>query len=150
MLKISNLALTNKQLNAEEALVEIGNVLLKAGSVTSHYIENMIQSYHQFGPYFVIAPGIAIAHAKPDESVLHTDMALMVCKEPIHFNSHNDPVTLLFGLCATSGSGHIESLVQLSELLSDDAIVDEIKTVTSLDKLRELFTSLNLTTKEGA
>ena len=140
MLKTKNIEIVDHPMNAEEALHAIGKVLQNAGSVTSQYIQNMIDSYHTMGPYFVIAPGIALAHAKPDESVKANDVALIVCKEPVVFQSHNDPVHLLFGLCATSSHNHMEVLVDMANLLSDEARVDQIKRATSKEKILEIIT----------
>ena len=71
----------------------------------------------------MIAPEIALAHAKPDESVLQDDIVLMICQSPVTFYSHNDPVTLLFGLCATSGDKHMDNIVMMAELLSDEDVL---------------------------
>ncbi len=139
MLKKENIEITNEVLDAESALRAIGTVMLDAGSITSDYIDNMITSYRELGPYFVIAPGIAIAHAKPDESVLANDIALIVCQRPVRFNSHNDPVSLLFGLCATNGHGHMDVLVQLSEMLSDQHMVTQLKQSTNKQQLIDLI-----------
>lgn len=118
-------------MNAEEALQTIGELLEQVGSTKAQYTKNMIKSYRDLGPYFVIAPGIALAHAKPDESVLVNDMALIVCQEPVIFNSHNDPVTLLFGLCATSGDSHMENIVAMADLLSEEATIERLKNATT-------------------
>ena len=100
----------------------------------------MIASYREFGPYFVIAPGVAIAHAKPDESVLIDDIALMVCKLPVVFNSHNDPVKIIFGLCATGAHQHMDILVKIANLLSDG---DAQKKIEAVNSEEELFNLLN-------
>jgi ascorbate PTS system EIIA or EIIAB component len=127
MLRKENVIINHEVNSPVDALRLIGEVLYESGSVTPQYIENMIQSFHELGPYFVIAPGIAIAHAKPDESVLHNDLALMVCPQSVSFNSHNDPVYLVFGLCANSAHGHMDGLMTLSELLSDDEVIKKIR-----------------------
>ncbi len=140
MLKAENIKIMSQSMNAEEALRAIGEVLLNSGSVTEQYIANMIASYHTMGPYFVIAPGIALAHAKPDDSVKSNDIALIVCKEPVVFESHNDPVYLLFGLCATSSHSHMEVLVDMANLLSDESKVNQIKEAASKENVLEIIT----------
>lgn len=139
MLRQDNVILNDDVQSPEEALRAIGNVMLSCGSISPLYIDNMITSYHDMGPYFVIAPGIAIAHAKPDESVLNNDFALMVCPHGVRFNSHNDPVYLVFGLCATSAHNHLEGLVTLSEILSDDHVVSNMKQATSVESILNLI-----------
>lgn len=141
-IKINNLKVSEKKLSANEALIEIGKLLLDSESVKPQYIENMISSYKEFGPYFVIAPGVAIAHAKPDESVLKDDIALMICKKPVNFNSHNDPVKMIFGLCATGSHKHMEILMKVAILLSDNSSQNKIESVTNKQELFDLLNSL--------
>ncbi|MBS3991310.1 MAG: PTS sugar transporter subunit IIA [Erysipelothrix sp.] len=139
MLRKENVTINHQPTNPIDALRAIGDVLLTSGSITPQYIENMVQSYLDLGPYFVIAPGIAIAHAKPDDSVLRNDIALMVCPQKIHFNSHNDPVSLIFGLCATSGHGHMDGLMALSELLSDEVTTKLISKANDIESIMKLI-----------
>lgn len=139
MLRKENVTINHQPTNPIDALRAIGDVLLTSGSITPQYIENMVQSYLDLGPYFVIAPGIAIAHAKPDDSVLHNDIALMVCPQEIQFNSHNDPVSLIFGLCATSGHGHMDGLMALSELLSDESTTKLLAKANDIESIMKLI-----------
>jgi ascorbate PTS system EIIA or EIIAB component len=142
-IKIENLKIRSEAMDAYTALREVGKLLVDAQSVKSQYIDNMISSYQVFGPYFVIAPGVAIAHAKPDESVNRDDIALMICHSPVIFNSHNDPVTMLFGLCATGSHQHMEVLMKVANLLSDTEAQKRIMSVNDEEELFELLNNLS-------
>ena len=142
-IKIENLKISEEKMDAVSALRAIGRIMVESKSVKPVYVENMIASYKEFGPYFVIAPGVAIAHAKPDESVFRDDIALMICHHPVVFNSHNDPVTMLFGLCATGSHQHMEVLRQVANLLSDTEAQKKIMGVTSEQELFQLLNSLS-------
>lgn len=135
-----NLKISHQTMDAETAMRQIGQILVDAKSVQPTYIENMLSSYKEFGPYFVIAPGVAIAHAKPDDSVITNDIALMICHSPVNFQSHNDPVTLLFGLCATGAHQHMEVLTKVATLLSDS---DAINAITEAENETALYELLN-------
>jgi len=145
-IKFENLKIRNETMDAYTALREVGNLLVNSQSVKFQYVENMITSYQEFGPYFVIAPGVAIAHAKPDESVICDDIALMICHSPVIFNSHNDPVTMLFGLCATGSHQHMEVLMKVANLLSDTEAQMRIMSVNDEQELFALLNSLSETT----
>jgi PTS system ascorbate-specific IIA component len=86
----------------------------------------MVAAVEEFGPYIVIAPGIALAHARPSDAVLQTGLSLAVLAEPIEFGSHNDPVRLVFGLAAKDHDGHMEVLAELAELLTDEDFVNSL------------------------
>ena len=124
--------------NPEEALRKVGELLVASGRTLPSYTHEMISAMDEFGPYFVLAPGIAIAHAKPSASVISTGMALAVLNEPLEFGSaHNDPVQLLFALCATDHDGHIEVLAELAELLSRVELVKSLLNKSTEDEIRK-------------
>ena len=83
-------------LDREHAIELAGDLLVASGRVTPEYTTAMVEVLDTHGPYFVIAPGIALAHAKPSESVLATGLSLVTLAEPIVFgNEANDPVKLV-------------------------------------------------------
>ncbi|MCY3036052.1 MULTISPECIES: PTS sugar transporter subunit IIA [Aerococcus] len=111
------------ELESPEAAIQFGGNLLEAdGLISQDYIQAMLDRYHKQGPYFVIAPGIAFPHARPEEGALKTGFSLVTFKRPIVF-SHptNDPVHLILCLSATDSKKHLETLMQLAELLQSEA-----------------------------
>jgi len=134
-----NLRICREPMNPKEALLVIGQLLLDCGSIKPQYVEDIFRSYEQFGPYFVIAPSIALAHAQPSESVLADDIALVICKTPVSFGSHNDPVRLLFGLCSRESHQHIENLAELASILADDEVVQALANAEDIDALYVLL-----------
>jgi PTS system ascorbate-specific IIA component len=92
----------------------------------------MIQAFEELGPYMVIAPGIALAHARPSDAVLETGLSLVTLTEPVEFGSQsNDPVSLVIGLAAKDHDSHIDLLAALSELLADDQKVKLLLNATN-------------------
>jgi PTS system ascorbate-specific IIA component len=92
----------------------------------------MIQAFEELGPYMVIAPGIALAHARPSNAVLETGLSLVTLTEPVEFGSQsNDPVSLVIGLAAKDHDSHIDLLAALSELLADDQKVKLLLNATN-------------------
>ena len=51
----------------EDAVRAAGRMLLDCGAVEERYIEAMVETAKDLGPYIVIAPGIAIPHARPED-----------------------------------------------------------------------------------
>ncbi|MDF9912031.1 UNVERIFIED_ORG: mannitol/fructose-specific phosphotransferase system IIA component (Ntr-type) [Pantoea brenneri] len=49
----------------QEALVIAGRPLLSEGAISQDYIDAIIQQKEEIGPFFVIAPQIAMPHARP-------------------------------------------------------------------------------------
>ena len=75
--------------------VKLGvDLLVKADVVEPRYYQAILDGVEQFGPYFVIAPGLAMPHGRPEEGVKKTGFALVTLKTPLVFNHEdNDPMT---------------------------------------------------------
>lgn len=114
----------NLQINAKDwraAMTAAGNLLVTGGYTTPSYTEEMIAAVETLGPYIVVAPGIALAHSRPAPSVLKTGISLATLASPINFGSEeNDPVSIVFGLCATDNNSHINIISQLVNFLDGD------------------------------
>lgn len=109
----------------EESIRVAAQLLLTEGYITEQYIDNMIESVHQLGPYMVIMPNVAFAHAKPDASVLKPGLSLSRLKNPVKFNSEfNDPVKVIFTIAANDGDSHMQGLSALAMFLSESTVID--------------------------
>lgn len=127
-------------LDREHAIQLSGDLLVSSGRVTPVYVDEMVEVLETHGPYFVIAPGIALAHSKPSEAVISTGLSLITLAEPVIFeNVANDPVRLVIGMCATDHDSHIEILAELAALLSDEPTVKSLLNAVDTEQIRELF-----------
>ncbi len=127
-------------LDREDAVAMAGDLLIASGRVTPDYRDQMVTVLETHGPYFVLAPGIALAHAESSAAVLSTGLSLVVLSDPIVFgNEANDPVRLVVGLCAVDHDSHIETLGELSMLLSDENAVNIMLNSPNIETIRELF-----------
>ena len=124
----------------EEAINSVGQLLVASSRATPEYSQQMLDALDEFGPYFVLAPGIAIAHARPSSAVLTSGLALARLRTPIEFGSeHNDPVSLVFGLCAIDHEGHLDVLAELAMYLIDPAKVTFLLNAPTIEQIRHSF-----------
>lgn len=127
-------------LDREHAIELAGDLLVSSGRVTPEYTEEMVDVLESHGPYFVIAPGIALAHAKPSGSVISTGLSLVTLAEPIVFgNEANDPVRVVIGLCAIDHDSHLEMLAELSAMLGDNETVNIVLNAGDTEQIRSIF-----------
>ena len=106
----------------EEAIRASGRLLEATGVAESAYTESMVDSVQKNGPYIVVAPGFAFAHARPSEAVLRTGMSWVRLAEPVEFgHKSNDPVTLVVALAAKDSEMHQAAMASLARLLGDTA-----------------------------
>ena len=117
ILNKSHIRIKEKAADWEEAIRKAGAVLVEAGSIRPAYVEKMIQSVRELGPYIVIMPGFALAHAAPCEEVLKSDVALITLESPVEFGSPNDPVSVVLCLGCTDSTSHLDTLSGIAETL---------------------------------
>ncbi|GAA0178958.1 BglG family transcription antiterminator [Clostridium sediminicola] len=121
ILKKESIRLKVEANNWEEAVEAAGGILVSQKKVKQGYVDSMIGAIKDLGPYIVIMPGVAFAHARPDETVLETCMSMITLTKPVEFGSkHNDPVKLVFAFAANTGEAHLQALQDLAQFLSSE------------------------------
>jgi mannitol/fructose-specific phosphotransferase system IIA component (Ntr-type) len=99
-------------------------------------VDAMVNSVKNIGPYIVIAPGIAMPHARPESGSNKVGMSLITLKNPVNFgNKENDPVKIVVCLCAIDHVTHLKALSELVEMLGDDENVKIISSSTDVNEV---------------
>ena len=95
-----------------------GDLLEHSGAITADYTQAMIESIVDNGPYIVVAPGFAFAHARPSDAVHHTALSWVRLAEPVEFgHAKNDPVTLVVALAANDATTHTSAMADLAKVV---------------------------------
>ncbi|MET3505417.1 BglG family transcription antiterminator [Halalkalibacter oceani] len=120
----------------QEALQMAAAPLLADQSISQGYIDTMIENVHQMGPYIVIAPGIALPHARPEAGVNKLGMSFLQLRQSCSFSEKAEhQVSLLFVLAAIDNDTHLTALSQLSKMLSDRDNIEKLQTAQSADEV---------------
>ena len=127
--------------NWEVALTQAVALLEADLRVTPEYLTAVLAANQKLGPYFVVAPGIAIAHAAPGVGVLETGMALLRLDKPVVSGSNNDPVKLVFAFCATDADGHVELLASFARVMTSEENMNKLLNEPDLTIIRNLLTA---------
>ncbi|MWN32301.1 PTS mannitol transporter subunit IIA [Gilliamella sp. Pra-s65] len=113
--------------NWKEAIQLCAAPLLKNNTITPNYINSIIELHESIGPYYVLAPGIAMPHARPEQGVNQLSLSMLLVKQGVKFNSQeNDPVYLITLLAANDNTSHIEILTQLAALFGEASDIQKI------------------------
>lgn len=110
----------------EEAIESAAQPLLTQKYIESSYIDSMIQSVKTLGPYIVIAPHVAIAHARPGNDVHQVGLSLLKLDEAINFSTDSHYVELVFVLSATDSTSHLTVLQNLAQLLGQQENIEAL------------------------
>ncbi len=128
----------------QEAVRYCGTMLFKEGATEERFSDAMIRVTNEFGPYIVVAPGIALPHALPEDGVIRASMAVAKLRTPVYFgNRENDPVWLLVALAPIDSSQHIQSLAEMAQVLSDVENIVRLRRCESPAQLLDVFYSVN-------
>ena len=119
-----------------EAVAIAGQLLIDAGCCTDDYVRAMQEGVIEFGPYIVIAPGVAMPHARPEAGVLKPGVSIITLAEPREFgNEANDPVDFVIAFSAVDKNAHIQTLQQIVGLLENEEAMAAVRAATSDDAL---------------
>ena len=96
----------------------------------------MIRSVEDNGPYIVVAPGFAFAHARPSEAVKRTAISWVRLNQPVEFgHDSNDPVNLVVALAAEDDKMHLQAMKELSKLLAKKQTRAKLDSLTTVEEL---------------
>ena len=123
----------------EDAIKKSGQILVDTNSIKENYINDMIEAIKKLGPYIVIAPGFALAHARPSEDVLKDDVSIITLKEPVCFNSINDPVYVVMCLAAKNSDTHIDTMQKIATILMKENTIENLKNANSVEEIQQIF-----------
>lgn len=129
--------------SAEMAIKNAGQLLVDTNQVEPRYVEAMVQSYRENGAYFVIAPKVAIPHARFENGVKEKGVSLITLAEPIVFgHPTNDPVSLVFALAATSNDGHLDVIRDIVQLLNKPENIEQLIQAEKYADIRNILEEL--------
>ena len=117
-----------------------GLVLVRSGAATPDYANEMIRMIEEHGPYVVIAPGLALAHARPGPAVLADGLAVVTLAEPVNFgHPHNDPVRVVLGLAIKSADAHLKTVANLANIFNDSNAIQALAAATSVAEVQAIM-----------
>ena len=126
----NNSILLQAEASTWQEAVKLGvDLLVKADVVEPRYY------------YFVIAPGLAMPHGRPEEGVKKTGFALVTLKKPLVFNHEdNDPVDILITMAAVDANTHQEvGIMQIVNLFDDEANFDRLRACRTAQDVLDLI-----------
>lgn len=124
--------------------------LVDAGAVTDGYPDRCVAMVEDHGPYIVLAPGIALAHARPTDGVHAAGLAAVTLAEPVEFGHEaNDPVDLLFAFGSPDADQHVGMLSALARQLID-GLADRLRAAADDDEATRVLRDATRDDEEGA
>ncbi|EOU9561347.1 fused PTS fructose transporter subunit IIA/HPr protein [Cronobacter dublinensis] len=123
--------------NKEAAIRQVADALVNAGNVSAGYVDGMLAREQQTSTF--LGNGIAIPHGTTDtrDQVLKTGVQVFQFPQGVAWGE--DQIAYVAIGIAASSDEHLGLLRQLTHVLSDDAIAEQLKTATTAEELRALL-----------
>lgn len=113
-----------------------GQPLLDDGLIAQEYVDEIISTCTEKGPYMNIGPNIVLAHARPLPSTKKAVMALLLSKQPAALLDDPAHTARLWIFLATPDDrSHIELIQKLATLLMDANSVQRVLAANSQEEL---------------
>lgn len=106
------------------AIAYAGEILFDQGFVKKGYIQALQNSFERYGTYMLIKDDIAIPHAKADNQVLATGVALLLLDQPVP-TPFGKPLRMIFAFSSADQVEHLEALSEFSTLLLETNFVEK-------------------------
>ncbi|MCS2170614.1 PTS sugar transporter subunit IIA [Scandinavium sp. TWS1a] len=126
--------------NWPQALEVCAEPLLEARVIMPEYVTAIIEQHQKLGPYYVLAPGLAMPHARPEEGAKGLGLSLLKLQHGVNFgSSEHDPVDLIIMLAAPDKHSHIEMISALAELFSNEEELLSLHQAKSFGEIKNII-----------
>ena len=122
-----NITFADKVEKWEDAVYLAGEPLIESGAIDSNYPAAIIKTNKTHGPYSVVAPNIALLHAKPTDGVNRLCLGLLVLKQGVPFGVEKyDPVRIVFIIGIQGVFSHLNALHDLVHIIRDRKMCEKL------------------------
>ena len=131
LIENNSIKLNQTAANWEEA-IKIGiDLLVASGAIEPRYYDNIVSNIKEMGPYIVLAPGLAMPHARPEEGVIRTAFGLTTLAQPVDFDG--EQISVLVTLAGSDSDIHMEGIMEITQIFDDPDSEDGVNIQKFLD-----------------
>lgn len=142
LIALSAIAVEDSAEDFGAAITGAIGLLVQNNYVLAEYLDQVLESYANLGPYFVVAPQIAIAHAKPSTAVLAPGLSLLKLVNAVDSGNTLYPsVSVVLGLATPTPDAHIELMAQLATKLSDEEVMNSLLNASAKSVIHGILNS---------
>ena len=131
LIENNSIKLNQTAANWEEAIKIGTDLLLVSGAIEPRYYDNIVSNIKEMGPYIVLAPGLAMPHARPEEGVIRTAFGLTTLAQPVDFDG--EQISVLVTLAGSDSDIHMEGIMEITQIFDDPDSEDGVNIQKFLD-----------------
>jgi PTS system mannitol-specific IIA component len=133
------ISIKNSAVDWQQAIDYSMEALLQKGFITVNYINAIKKTTQDTGPYYILAPFVAMPHARPECGAIKTGLSLTLLKNTVSFGENQEPVRLLIGLSAADSDEHIGAIQALSELFCEESKIEALLNANTERQLMDII-----------
>ena len=121
----------------EEAIKISCDILEKNGIIESRYYDAIKSKIKEYGPYFCIADGVCMPHARPEDGALKEGVCVLKLNNPVDFEGKL--ISLFFTLSAKDNESHLGLLKQIAGVCMNKDKLNIIKNLKNKKDILEVL-----------
>lgn len=121
----------------KEAIKISCDSLEEKGYIKKSYFDAIMNKIEEFGPYFCIAPKIAMPHARPEDGAIKTELCVLKLNEPVDFLGKE--VRLFMTLSATDSTSHLKLMQSVAGVCMDENKLNKILNSNNEEEIMEVM-----------
>jgi ascorbate PTS system EIIA or EIIAB component len=128
----------------KEAVRAGTDLLITSGAIEPRYYDEIVENTQTLGPYYILAPGIAMPHARPEGGVIQNGFSLITLKHPVAFGDEdNDPIDILLTMAAKdTETQNKDAIVQVVTLLDSEDVIPKLRNARTIEDLEAIFNDI--------
>lgn len=134
LLDSSLIQITEDQYFWQDSIRYAGRELLHREQIQKKYLETIISQTLYYGTYMFLNQNIMLAHAKPEDGVLHMGVQMTIFRQPVEFpNDHQAKIIIV--LAAEDQEKHLNMLNDIFKIVSDENMCRQITEQNSAEDI---------------
>lgn len=126
----------------QEAVEKGGELLVRANLIKPIYVNKMLENLHTYGPYIIMAPGVAFPHARPEHGVIETGISVVTFREPVSFGPNPEQqVEVMICLAAVDSTSHLDLLQMIADLVGNPSRLEALKRAETKEDVLRCFSN---------
>ena len=124
----------------EDAVRKSVQLLVDVEAAEPRYVDASVDMVREMGAYMVIAPGLALAHARPESGAIRNALGMITLAAPVEFgHPDNDPVDLVLSLSAIASDEHVQLMAELARFLLEEENLSALHQATEVEEVLALL-----------
>lgn len=125
----------------QEAVRKSGELLYEKGYIEQRYVDAMVRSILEHGPYVVLSQGFAMPHAKVEDGGIRLGMSLIRLKYPVSFGIEElDPIEFVCCLSIADHKSYLKAFFHLVNMLKDEEYRMLLREAKSAEEIAKIIT----------